>query len=85
MQDVNKMIEHYENLDMTDFPIVEPKAIKKIKQGKAELLQNQQQVFGFENEVANWLSHQDNATKNYINGMIKNYMSFKNGELQISK
>ncbi|MBS9779054.1 MAG: hypothetical protein KGV51_00360 [Moraxellaceae bacterium] len=82
MQDVEKIIEEYENLDMTDFPIVEPNVIKKMKQAKADFLKNQQQFFGFETDVADWLSHQDDNTKNYINGMIKNYMSFKNNEVR---
>ncbi len=78
MQDINKIIEEYENLDTSDFPIVEPNAIKKIRERKAKFLENQKQILGFEPEVANWLSHQDITTKNYVNGMVKNYMDFKN-------
>ncbi len=78
MQDLNKIIEEYENLDTTDFPMVEPKAINKIRERKAKFLESQNQILGFEPDVANWLSHQDSMTKNYVNGMVKNYMNFKN-------
>ncbi len=53
------------------------KAYQEQRKNKAEFLENQQQFFGFEKEVANWLSMQDIDTKDYINGVIKNYMDFK--------
>ncbi len=31
-----------------------------------------------DDDVIDWISTQDSATRNYINGMIRNYMSFKN-------
>lgn len=73
-QDVNKMVEYYENLDTSDFPIVEPAVLKKLKQRKADFLESQKQVFGFEKEVATWLSQQNSATKEVINDVVKNIM-----------
>lgn len=68
------IITYYENLDTTDFPIVEPDVIKKIRERKAEFLENQKMVFGFEQEVAYWLSQQNHDTKQLINGFVKNFM-----------
>lgn len=78
IDDINEVIRHYENLDTTDFPIVEPNVIKKIKQRKLDFLENQKQVFGFENDVAFWLSQQNHDTKQLVNGLIKNLMQTKN-------
>lgn len=74
MPDVNNIIDYYENLDMTDFPVVEPAVLKKLKQRKAEFLENQQKILGIEQDVANWLSHQNDDTKQAVNGLLKNLM-----------
>lgn len=76
-QDIDNIVEYYENLDTTDFPIVEPAVLKKLRQRKAEFLESQKLVFGFEKEVATWLSQQDNDTKEVINGVLKNIMQAK--------
>lgn len=77
MQDVNKVIEYYENLDTTDFPIVEPEVLKKLKQRKAHYLDSQQGL-GLEKEVANWLIQQNPETKQAVNGLLKNLMQVQN-------
>ncbi len=44
-------------------------AVKQATEKKTKVL---------DDDVIDWISTQDSATRNYINGMIRNYMSFKN-------
>lgn len=71
MEDVHNVIKHYENLDTSDFKEVEPNFIKELRQRKARFLESQK-VLGLDEDVLNWLSHQDTNTKQAVNGLIKN-------------
>lgn len=77
MQDVNNIVEYYENLDTTDFPVVEPNVLKKLKQRKVEYLESQQGL-GLEKDVVNWLIQQNAETKQAVNGLLKNLMQVQN-------
>lgn len=77
MQDVNKIIEYYENLDTTDFPEVQPKLIAELRNQKAEFQKNYQ-AFGLEQDVAQWLMLQNDDTKQAVNNFIKTLIQAQN-------
>ncbi|MFB2538158.1 MULTISPECIES: hypothetical protein [unclassified Acinetobacter] len=74
MQDI---IEHYENLDTSDFKVVQPKIIQTLQQRHHDFLASQH-ILGLDAEVLTWLSHQDSHTKSHINDVIKHIMAVKN-------
>lgn len=45
---------------------------------KQKMAKNQIKKQVIDEDIIDWISTQDNATQQYINGMIRNYMQFKN-------
>ncbi|MBS9779215.1 MAG: hypothetical protein KGV51_01175 [Moraxellaceae bacterium] len=57
---------------------VQGKTVDKSVWQQAVKQATEKKTKALDDDVIDWISTQDSATRNYINGMIRNYMSFKN-------
>lgn len=72
MANIDKDYEDYKDFDMSGatrgiHPII-----------KAKQAENQAQKQGFDEDILDWISKQDKDTRDYINGMVRNFILFKN-------
>lgn len=70
-QDPREVVAHYENLDMSGFPVVEPNILKQLKKNK-QLAQSIKSPL--DADVMDWLVHQDETTRNQVNLFVRELM-----------
>ncbi|MBS9779034.1 MAG: hypothetical protein KGV51_00255 [Moraxellaceae bacterium] len=78
MNNQDKLYQQYKDFDPFQAKAVEPKAMKKIQELRSKELEKSFYQTVFDDEVINWIINQDSATKNHINGMVKDFMAQKN-------